>query len=79
MSFPVLSIIVFTPMAAAVLILMIPAECKNEVRVTALAAAVFALILSLWVFSQYLIQHMTGYQFQKVAIIVLEVYRIGIP
>ncbi len=32
MNFPVLSVIVFTPMAAAVLILMIPADRKNEVR-----------------------------------------------
>jgi len=63
MSFPVLSVIVFTPILAAVLILMMPAERKNEVRVTALAAAVFSLILSLWVYVQYLTGQMTGYQF----------------
>jgi NADH-quinone oxidoreductase subunit M len=52
-------------LVAAMLILLMPAERKNEVRVTALAAAVFALSLSLWVFAQYLTQHMTGYQFQE--------------
>ena len=65
MTFPVLSVIVFTPLVAGMLILLMPAERKNEVRVTALAAAVFALGLSLWVFAQYLTQHMTGYQFQE--------------
>ena len=65
MTFPVLSVIVFTPLVAAMLILLMPADRKNEVRVTALAAAVFALGLSLWVFFQYLTQHMTGYQFQE--------------
>jgi NADH-quinone oxidoreductase subunit M len=65
MTFPILSVIVFTPLAAGMLILLMPADRKNEVRVMALAAAVFALILSLWVFIQYLTQHMTGYQFQE--------------
>ncbi len=65
MTFPVLSVIVFTPLAAAVIILLMPASRKNEVRVTALAAAVFALSLSLWVFIQYLTGHLTGYQFQE--------------
>ena len=65
MSFPVLSVIVFTPLVAAILILLMPANRKNEVRATALAAAVFALSLSAWVFIQYLTGHMTGYQFQE--------------
>ncbi len=63
MSFPILSIIVFTPLVAGALILLMPAERKNEIRVTALAAAVFALILSAWIYFQYLVQDMTGYQF----------------
>jgi len=50
-------------MVAALLILLIPADRKNEVRVTALAAASFALFLSGWVYIQYLTQGMTGYQF----------------
>jgi NADH-quinone oxidoreductase subunit M len=63
MDFPVLGVIVFTPMVAAVLILLMPAEKRNETRTLALAAATFALILSLWVFVQYLVNGMTGYQF----------------
>jgi len=63
MAFPVLSVIVFTPVAAAMIILMIPARRKTEARGVALAAATFALLLSLWVYIQYLTQHMAGYQF----------------
>ncbi len=48
MQFPILSFIVFTPIVASLLILMIPAERKNEVRVVALAAGALALILSIW-------------------------------
>jgi len=63
MAFPVLSVIVFTPAVAAIILLMIPAQRKTEARAVALAAATFALLLSLWVYIQYLTQHMTGYQF----------------
>ncbi len=63
MNFPVLSVIVFTPITAAVLILLMPANRRNETRALALAAATFALILSAWVYVQYLVNHMTGYQF----------------
>jgi NADH-quinone oxidoreductase subunit M len=62
MNFPVLSIITFTPIAAALIILMIPAHRKNEVRTVALAAAIFALILSIWVYISY-DQAAAGYQF----------------
>ena len=62
MAFPVLSVIVFTPIVAAVLILLMPAEKKNEVRATALAAASFALLLSLWVYFNY-DKAAAGYQF----------------
>ena len=48
---------------AAMIMLMIPARRKTEVRGVALAAATFALALSLWVYIQYLTQNMTGYQF----------------
>ena len=41
MDFPVLSVIVFTPIVAGILILLIPADRKTEIRVTALAAAHF--------------------------------------
>jgi NADH-quinone oxidoreductase subunit M len=53
MQFPILSIIVFSPLVAALLILLIKPERKNEIRVVALAAAVFALLLSIWVYFSY--------------------------
>jgi NADH-quinone oxidoreductase subunit M len=62
MNFPVLSVIVFTPLVAAVLMLLMPADRKNEVRVIALASAVFALGLSIWVYFSY-DQAAAGYQF----------------
>lgn len=62
MDFPILSVIVFTPILAGVLMLFIPGERKTEVRVTALAAATFALLLSLWVYFSYDVST-AGYQF----------------
>jgi NADH-quinone oxidoreductase subunit M len=62
MNFPVLSIITFTPMVAAVIMLLLPAQRKNETRAVALAAATFALILSFWVYFNYN-QAAGGYQF----------------
>jgi NADH-quinone oxidoreductase subunit M len=62
MNFPILSVITFTPIVAGVLILLLPAQRKNEARVVALAAAIFALILSAWVYFNY-DQAAGGYQF----------------
>src|SRR5690554_1242313 len=62
MQFPVLSVIVFTPLVPAVIMLLIPADRKTEVRVTALAAATFALFLSIWVYFNYDV-NAGGYQF----------------
>jgi NADH-quinone oxidoreductase subunit M len=62
MNFPFLSVITFTPIVAALLILMLPAQRKNQARAVALAAAAFALILSLWVYFNY-DQAAGGYQF----------------
>jgi NADH-quinone oxidoreductase subunit M len=62
MNFPVLSIITFTPLVAALVILMMPASRKNETRAVALASAVFALGLSVWVYFSY-DQSVGGYQF----------------
>jgi len=62
MSFPFLSVITFTPLVAALIIMMIPAERKTEVRVTALAAGGFATLLSLYVYFAY-DQALGGYQF----------------
>ncbi len=62
MQFPIISVIVFTPILAGMLILMIPADRKSEVRVAALATATVALLLSVWLYFSYDIQ-MAGYQF----------------
>lgn len=64
MTFPILSIIVFTPIVTGAFILLFPAERKTEVRVTALAAAIFALLLSIWVYFNY-DSAAAGYQFQE--------------
>lgn len=64
MNFPVLSVITFTPVVAAIIILLLPAQRKNEARAVALAAATFALILSFWVYFNY-DQAAAGYQFTE--------------
>ncbi len=68
MDFPILSVIIFTPMVAALILLMMPADRKTEIRVTALVSGAFALLLSLWVYIQYLTLGMTGYQFVEIAV-----------
>jgi len=62
MNFPVLSVITFTPIVAALIILMLPAQRKNEARAVALAAATFALIMSFWMYLNY-DKAAAGYQF----------------
>jgi len=62
MQFPILSVIVFTPIVAAMLLLLFPEDRKAEVRVAALAAATFALFLSIWVYFSYDVAA-GGYQF----------------
>jgi len=62
MQFPLLSFIVFTPLVAALLLLLIKPERKTEVRVAALATAVFELVLSVWVYFSY-DKLAAGYQF----------------
>lgn len=62
MQFPIISVIVFTPLIAGLLILLIPADRKTEVRVAALAAGAFALVLSIWLYFSYDISA-GGYQF----------------
>jgi NADH-quinone oxidoreductase subunit M len=63
MNFPILSIITFLPFVASVVMLMMPAGRKTEVRGVALATAAIDLLLSGWLYLQYLTGHMTGYQF----------------
>ena len=60
MTFPFLSVIVFTPVTASLIILLMPAQKKNLVRSIALGAAILDLALALAVYIQYLTQHMTG-------------------
>jgi NADH-quinone oxidoreductase subunit M len=62
MDFPILSVIVLTPIIAGMLILLIPSDRKSEVRVVALAAAILAVLLSAWVYFSYDIS-VGGYQF----------------
>jgi NADH-quinone oxidoreductase subunit M len=62
MQFPILSVIVFTPIITALLLLLIPGERKTEVRVAALAAAFIAMSLSIWVYFSYDVSK-GGYQF----------------
>jgi NADH-quinone oxidoreductase subunit M len=62
MNFPFLTVITFTPLVAGLIILMIPAERKTEARVTALAAGVFATLLSIFIYFGY-DQARAGYQF----------------
>ena len=68
MDFPFLSVITFTPLVAAVLILLLPEERKTEIRVVALAAGVFATILSLYVYFAYDPSAAQHYQFQEKAL-----------
>lgn len=62
MQFPILSVITFTPLVAGALLFLFREDRKNEIRVTALAASVLALLLSLWVYVTY-DQSVAGYQF----------------
>ncbi len=62
MQFPVISFIVFTPIVTALILLLIPGDRKTEIRVTALVASVFALLLSIWLYVSYDVEA-AGYQF----------------
>ena len=53
MQFPILSVIVFTPIITGLLILLMPGERKAEIRVAALAASLLALGLSTWAYFSY--------------------------
>jgi NADH-quinone oxidoreductase subunit M len=63
MVFPFLSVVVFLPAAASMVILMLPADRKLLTRSIALTAATLDLLLALAVYLQYLLFHMQGYQF----------------
>ena len=61
MTFPILSIIVFTPIVAGVIILLLPAERKGWIRGVALLASAVALLLSVVAYFSYDIPQ-GGYQ-----------------
>ena len=63
MQFPIISIIVFTPLVAAMIMLLMNKDSKNEIRVLALSAAVFDLVLSGWLYMQVYANPTTAYQF----------------
>ena len=62
MQFPFLSVIIFTPLVAGLVILFLPAERKDWIRGIALGAAVLSFLLSIWVYASYQIAA-GGYQF----------------
>jgi NADH-quinone oxidoreductase subunit M len=51
--FPFLSVITLSPIAAAVIILLLPKERKENARMMALAAMVLGMVLSLYVYINY--------------------------
>src|SRR5512136_830231 len=53
MQFPFLSVIIFTPLIAAVILFLMPADRKAEVRVFSACAAFVTLALSVFVFLAY--------------------------
>jgi NADH-quinone oxidoreductase subunit M len=57
-----MSVIVFIPMIAALVLLLIKPEQKNVIRITALTAALLALALSIWIYCAY-DKAAAGYQF----------------
>ncbi|MCD6400561.1 MAG: NADH-quinone oxidoreductase subunit M [Anaerolineales bacterium] len=62
MQFPVISVIVFTPIITSLLLLIMPGNRKTEIRVTSLAAAALDLSLSIWLYFSYNVSA-GGYQF----------------
>jgi NADH-quinone oxidoreductase subunit M len=62
MTLPFLSIIIFTPLVAGLIILLMPASQKLAVKIIALAAAALTLVFSIWTYFSYNITA-GGYQF----------------
>ena len=62
MQLPVLSIIIFTPIIAGLIIFLLPKERVNEIKILALASAALSMLLSLVVYFTYQV-NLAGYQF----------------
>jgi len=64
MTFPILSVIAFTPIVTGMVLLALPGERKNLIRWVALAAATLALVLSAVAYISY-DRAAAGYQFEE--------------
>ncbi|NTU75213.1 MAG: NADH-quinone oxidoreductase subunit M, partial [Anaerolineaceae bacterium] len=64
MQFPFLSLLIFTPLAAAVAILFLPADKKSLIKGISLGGASLVLGLSVYLFAAYDLAA-GGYQFQE--------------
>ena len=64
MTFPILSVIAFTPIVTGMVLLALPGERKNLIRWVALAAATLALVLSVVAYLSY-DRAAAGYQFEE--------------
>jgi NADH-quinone oxidoreductase subunit M len=53
MQIPILSVIIFTPLIAGLIILLLPDDQKKAPRAIALAAGLISLVLSIWVYLGY--------------------------
>lgn len=62
MQIPILSVIIFTPLIAGLIILLLPADQKKAPRAIALAAGLISLVLSIWVYLGYDVSA-GGYQY----------------
>jgi len=64
MQFPILSVLIFTPLVAGLILLLLPEEKKSWIKGLALAAGIIVLALSIWLYASYDIAA-GGYQFQE--------------
>ena len=64
MPFPILSVLIFTPLAAGLILLLIPPQRKDWIRNIALAAGILSLMLSVIVYFSYN-PELGGYQFRE--------------
>ena len=62
MQLPVLSIIIFSPIIAGVIVFLLPKEKVREIKIISLASTVLSLVLSIGVYFSYNI-NVAGYQF----------------
>ena len=66
MQFPILSVLIFLPLLAGIVLLMVPAQRKDWIRGIALGSAAAVLVLSVAVYALYDVAQ-AGYQFVETA------------